>query len=507
MAMIKTLTNAQLKEILRTEGLPVSGVKYTLQIRIIHYLEVLTETGQSDRFDKTRRFIYSVAHPTAPVLPQSQAYTTPQSLPPQDKSPALGLPIPSHPFASGRLNFKDNPFHSILQQLTPTSECKVREHTRDNVELRVVFTQDLATKLQEDPNLRVMVYCAADNGINQFSKSDISFPHQVELKVNLEEIKGNLLKGLKNRPGTTRPVDVTNYMRKKAGYSNQIIMTYALTQKKFYLVANLVKRHPVEELVAELKARKTISKEQVLREMRNRASDSDIVATSSVVSLKCPLSQVRIVDPCRSTVCTHNRCFDATSFLQLQEQAPTWSCPICSKSTSFASLQIDQYFDDILRSTSLDVEQVTIEPDGTWFSPQEVATETVEGALPATGSENGDLIEIQELGVLSVKRETLPVIEALPRTPGEGRKASATSSIGRLSSRKRSANVIDLTLSDDENATMQPAKRPAVNGLIPRQGYHGPGGGVSNGSSHYESQPASESPSQFSGYDAWSTWS
>jgi hypothetical protein len=36
--------------------------------------------------------------------------------------------------------------------------------------------------------------------------------------------------------------------------------------QKFYVLVNLVQRHPVDELVAELKARKIISKEQVIRE-------------------------------------------------------------------------------------------------------------------------------------------------------------------------------------------------------------------------------------------------
>jgi E3 SUMO-protein ligase PIAS1 len=75
-----------------------------------------------------------------------------------------------------------------------------------------------------------MVYCAADSGLKQYTKSDIAFPHQVELKANLDEVKANL-RGLKNRPGTTQPADVTNYMRKKSGYTNNIVMTYALTQK------------------------------------------------------------------------------------------------------------------------------------------------------------------------------------------------------------------------------------------------------------------------------------
>ena len=136
-----------------------------------------------------------------------------------------------------------------------------------------------------------MVYCAADNGLNQFTKSDVAFPHQVELKANLDEVKANL-RGLKNKPGTTRPADVTNYIRKKPGYPNNIVMTYALTQKastessslsspcyffinfkqKFYVLVNLVQRHPIEEMVAELKARKTISKEQVMRESKNNES-------------------------------------------------------------------------------------------------------------------------------------------------------------------------------------------------------------------------------------------
>jgi E3 SUMO-protein ligase PIAS1 len=130
--------------------------------------------------------------------------------------------------------------------------------------------------------------------------------------------------------------------------------------QKFFALANLVKQHPTDDLVSQLKTRKLISKEQVLREsknlpcslglnyaklrsaVQNRANDSDIVATSSVMSLKCPLSTLRIQVPCRSIVCTHNQCFDASSFLELQKQAPTWTCPVCSKATSFESLQVDQ---------------------------------------------------------------------------------------------------------------------------------------------------------------------
>lgn len=114
---------------------------------------------------------------------------------------------------------------------------QVREQTRDHVDLRVSLDSSTAKELQENPNLRVMVYCAADSGLKSFTASDIAFPHQVELKVNEDDVKANL-RGLKNRPGTTQPADITNKLRKKPNYPNHIVMTYALTTKVSLLFAS-----------------------------------------------------------------------------------------------------------------------------------------------------------------------------------------------------------------------------------------------------------------------------
>jgi hypothetical protein len=46
-ALIKTLTNAQLKEILRVERLPVSGVKAALQMRIIECSSIFADNLSS----------------------------------------------------------------------------------------------------------------------------------------------------------------------------------------------------------------------------------------------------------------------------------------------------------------------------------------------------------------------------------------------------------------------------------------------------------------------------
>ena len=75
-----------------------------------------------------------------------------------------------------------------------------------------------------------MVYAAAEP-VSPFSQVDIAFPHQVEIRVNTEEVKSNL-RGLKNKPGSTRPADITNLLRKRVpGYENTMTVIYALTSK------------------------------------------------------------------------------------------------------------------------------------------------------------------------------------------------------------------------------------------------------------------------------------
>jgi E3 SUMO-protein ligase PIAS1 len=85
----------------------------------------------------------------------------------------------------------------------------------------------ILSRVLQDPALKVMVFCAAEG----HGRQDIAFPHQSEIKVNGGEIKANL-RGLKNKPGSTRPVDITKELRLNIpAYSNNVEMTYALTSK------------------------------------------------------------------------------------------------------------------------------------------------------------------------------------------------------------------------------------------------------------------------------------
>lgn len=105
----------------------------------------------------------------------------------------------------------------------------VRDQTRDTVESIINLRADIAERLSADDSTRAMIYCASDT-MSPFSKVDIEFPYQLEIRINQDEVKSNF-RGLKNKPGTTRPADITTMLRPKSGYDNHMVVTYALTKK------------------------------------------------------------------------------------------------------------------------------------------------------------------------------------------------------------------------------------------------------------------------------------
>lgn len=147
-------------------------------------------------------------------------------------------------------------------------------------------------RLKSDPSLRLLLFSALEQPLAPYSRLDIAFPSQIEVKVNDEEVKANY-KGLKNKPGSTRPADITSFVRTKvANQRNSLLITYALTQKasqpevsfhsaplscvlkadrllqKYNLFIYLVRKFSVEELTERIKRRNVITRESVLDESK-----------------------------------------------------------------------------------------------------------------------------------------------------------------------------------------------------------------------------------------------
>ena len=135
--------------------------------------------------------------------------------------------------------------------------------------------------------------------------------------------------------------------------------------KEYCVIVNVVHKRTPEELLQRLQARGP-RPSQVTREllMKNFEGDSDLMATSHIVTLLCPLSMVRQSIPIRSSQCRHVQCFDALTYLRMNEKKPTWICPCCSQSAPFHHLQIDDFIKDVLSKAKSN--EVVFGPDGQW---------------------------------------------------------------------------------------------------------------------------------------------
>lgn len=502
-------------------------------------VEKLAAAGDNEKVNRIRSQIRGMTGSYPNPYPSPYSTNTPTtSLSPQFASPTPKPPpsMPSYPipnYTPNRMIYKTSPFYTILKPLAPTQELKAREQTRDTA--RITFMLDLQTAelLQRDPNTRVMVFCAVENYESRHVPCDITFPQHGELKCNSDDVKSNL-KGLKNKPGTTRPADVTTFIRKKINFPNTIELVYALTTKvrnvylslhtlavrncqifiggiqetvrrliawvcpvqsssvrclnqssraeqdirqKYYLTANLVQKKPVDSLLADLRRGKYISKDRVIKEseyrsrvvivslinpVQTKASDPDIVATSSVMSLKDPVQMTRIETPCRSIACRHNECFDAAAYLNLQEQAPTWTCPCCNRSAPWENLVFDQYFDDILRNVSNNVDQVTVDPDGKWHIGDTQKPNNQQGQNQDSDDDDDD--DDNDLVMLPDPRSSSRDFIRTPNmagSPSFSGPSTMTSTAPYSAGKRKHAETIDLTIddSDDDQPPRPPPKR------------------------------------------------
>ncbi|KAL2288948.1 hypothetical protein FJTKL_02825 [Diaporthe vaccinii] len=486
------LLNKQLQHICLVNGLRTSGVKAELQRRIVDALDKAYAQGDPRAYGDIERSILREKSGVFPAPHEALPSPLPVSNNAQSLSPNMnyggyqnGYPgyggvngqrshqmppqgmfnssgpsalRPDRVLSVQGFHFRPSPFYQVVGRIGPVQTCEVMQNHRNCTNIQIKAQDNpLLTRCVAEKDMRVLVFCAGGNTGPQ----DIAFPHQSELKVNGGDVKANL-RGLKNKPGSTRPVDITDLLRLKIpNYANNIEFTYALTQKRFYLVVNVCKTTPVESLVRTI-SNKRISKASVLHELTRKAHDAEIEMSSQVLSLKCPLSYMRLVTPCRATTCTHVQCFDATSYLQLQQQGPQWLCPVCSKSAPYDRLAIDEYVRDILDRTSRSVEQVDIEPNGQWKAHGSVEEELEpEPEHEALAIDDDDLV-ISEISYVGNRGTNTPnTLAPTTSTPTPVTAASREgSSMPRSGGNKRShAEVIDLTLSEDEEPPEPPRKK------------------------------------------------
>ncbi|KAK4052244.1 E3 SUMO-protein ligase pli1 [Microbotryomycetes sp. JL221] len=229
-----------------------------------------------------------------------------------------------------------------------------------------------------NPQYQVRLYCTSENyyfpsrpTTNQLP-APIEFPTTCEIKLNHFQIPSNT-KGIKNQVGTAPPTNLSksDRLNLSEGAINRVEMIYVntdkLPSKKYYMLVYLIEMTLVSSLVERIKNGRKRTKQFVIEQIKEQNQDTDL-CVSFGVAIKDPLTLARIKVPVRSINCSHVACFDAQMWFSMNEQTPTWTCPICSKVLRVEDLVYDEFIKDILDTCDSEVDAVTIEPDGTWRS-------------------------------------------------------------------------------------------------------------------------------------------
>nr|CAG8621529.1 14538_t:CDS:10 [Entrophospora candida] len=124
----------------------------------------------------------------------------------------------------------------------------------------------------------------------------VEFPDSCEVRVNHK-----MSPYRKSRSDAQPPRDITDLCKVTSAHVNQVHFGFAGTSKKYLIIVLLIKTILVEEIVDKIKNGKYIEKEAVLEKIKKQIQDSDVVATSSIISLKDPLGQCRISIPSKTT--------------------------------------------------------------------------------------------------------------------------------------------------------------------------------------------------------------
>ncbi|KAL3233193.1 hypothetical protein RNJ44_05109 [Nakaseomyces bracarensis] len=236
--------------------------------------------------------------------------------------------------------------------------------------------------LKQDPHHRVYLFCGLFASLTSADgDKTIEFPLPNEITINNTILRENL-KGLKNKRGTVKPIDITEHIR--SNQHNVLEIIYVFAKVDYYLYCCVVDERTPEFLVDSIKGKEIISREETILYIKKlmNEEDEEFVTTSTVMSLQCPISYTRMRLPVKARKCDHLQCFDAYWFMHSQKQVPTWECPVCSREVYLEDLATSEYVLDILEKTDEDVEQVDIAVDGSW----KVIREEDEPAPKATNS-------------------------------------------------------------------------------------------------------------------------
>ncbi|TRY55905.1 hypothetical protein DNTS_001743 [Danionella cerebrum] len=194
------------------------------------------------------------------------------------------------------------------------------------------------------------------------------------------------------KPGTEpsrpcRPIDITPLLYPRV--TNKITVFWRNFGKRYSAAVYLVRVVSSQELLDQLLSSAVESLENCRRKVSEKLRsdpETEIATTGLQVSLMCPLSKQRMRVPCRARGCAHLQSFDTSSFLQMNQRTPRWSCPVCDRFLPYDELRIDSLLCEVLEDCAEDVEEVELLSDGTWRAVSQPRVCGKQGSVPLSTS-------------------------------------------------------------------------------------------------------------------------
>lgn len=326
------------------------------------------------------------------------------------------------------LLFQSTIFYTLRRMIHGFPYVMVASMGRNVCNVPVHLDKDEISALRLSSTAKVYFFCALSSTPNP-NRADLQFP-PIEIYVDGVNTK-QYVKGLKGKAGTCRPADLTSYI-KDINRQFTINIVYSDAAEPYIVYLYVVDARSPEEITKMIVESQNfipsaITKETIRAEYELNQDDDIVMATSSI-SLRCPLSYARMTYPVKSIQCDHIQCFDAISFLTMQERIPSWICPVCSTKINQQLLALSKYMQEILLSTSEDVDTVTLNPDGSWTAVVEGAEESAKpkgepylstaADVPAPSAEPvntvDDAIEIISLGSDTEDEQEEVTVGAIP---------------------------------------------------------------------------------------------
>ncbi|WVQ82518.1 hypothetical protein IAT38_004647 [Cryptococcus sp. DSM 104549] len=444
-------------------------------------------------------------------------------------------PRPSYNPSHTLVDWKPNPMWKPIKALTPMEyvpEVSVNDSssTRRCKKATFVLSTDVIQKLEQtraNPNAKprysVRIFAASSDHYyppqhnphrtNLNVRVPIEFPNNPDVMVDYSQSYHFKEKGLRGKAGSAPPFEVERAGKLSLQPGRLSSVTFGQTgptvakrkeyAKRFWFQVVLAEMTTKEDLLERVNALLPTSAEDSMREFKKRQdAEDDIMVGTSVMSIKDPLSYMRISRPVRSSKCSHVQCFDPQWWIESNAAHPQWLCPHCNKELNFDDLIVDGYVQSILDAVPDSVDDVVLEPSGEWHTednkygsagwfaenpslkPASAAAGASTSAAPSPPPESkpsfGSLRSPSQAdgSTSNGKRKVVEILssdddepdEPLAKTNGTSSRFSGGIPSSRNSSAPQSSAVIDLTLSDsdDDEDDAQP-RAPAG------AGFRGPG--------------------------------